>query len=598
MATTAATGPKRHRGGGAAWRSLRLLRPYFVRHRRRVAAGFTALALVDFMQLWIPRVIKYAIDSLQAGTATAQRLLFYGAVIVGLALGVAVFRFTWRWLILGFSRILERDIRNEMVAHLLTLDRAFFARRPPGEIMALASNDLASVQLACGMGMVACADAVLMTLAALAFMAALNPTLTLIAISPMPLLAILTRSLTHRLHRRFHKVQQQFSNLTEFARNTLSSIRLVKAYTQERYQLHRFERLGESYIRSNIRLAKVQGVLFPFSGLIANLSLLLILFFGGRLVLRQVITIGDFTAFVVYLFMLTWPMMALGWVADLFQRGTTSLHRIEELFRDRPLLKDPASPLTLPSPRGAVSLRGLTFSYPGSTHPALEDVSLDISPGRIIGVAGRTGSGKSTLCHLLARLYPVQDGMLFVDGHDVNRLSLRSVRDAIALVPQEAALFSESIAVNISLGRPGASMNEIEAAAKMAAIHDEIMAMPAGYQSRIGEKGVKLSGGQRQRIALARALILDRPILIIDGGFSAVDSETEHAIIASLAHHLESRTCIIVSHRIAPLLRADEIIVLDEGRVTARGTHRQLLQSSPYYGTIYRHQSGGRKCPD
>ena len=547
---------------------------------------------VDFLQLVIPRVIKSAVDALQLGTATSRSLMIGGAYIILLALAIAVLRFFWRNWILGFSRALESDLRGRLFAHILTLDRAFFQRRTAGEIMALATNDLSSVQLASGMGLVAFVDAAFMGLAAIAFMAYINPELTAIAVAPMPLLAILTRYLSARLHGRFKKVQEQFSTLTEFARSTFSAMRLIKAYNQEKPQSLRFESMGRSYVRDNLRLSYVYGALFPVSGFIGSASLLLVVVFGGRMAIAGTITAGDFVAFINYLLLMTWPMMAIGWVADLAQRGMTSLGRIQALFDERPSLQDPSIPPPEPGLRGMIEIRNLTFTYPNQTRAALRDLSLEVGEGEFLGIVGRTGSGKTTLCHLLARLYPVADSSIYVDGRDVNGLSLAAVREMIAYVPQEVILFSDTIAFNITMGKPEAAPEEIEAVARAAAIHDEILAMKDGYETRIGERGVKLSGGQRQRVAIARALLINRPIIIIDDGLSAVDMETEHAIIRSIAGYLKGHTCIIVSHRIAPLADAREILVMERGRLVARGSHAELLEASPFYATIYRQQSG------
>jgi len=574
----------------SSWGAVGIILPYFRRHVRKVLVGFLALVAVDFLQLVIPRVIKEAVDSIQFGTATSNSLLAAGAIIVVLALLIAVLRFLWRNMLLGFSRSVETDLRSRMVSHLLTLDRAFFQRRPAGEIMALATNDLSSVQLATGMGLVAFVDAAFMGVAAIAFMAYINPWLTLISIAPMPFLAIITRYLSARLHRRFKKVQEQFSDLTEFVRSTFSGIRLIKAYNQEQGQSARFEQLGQTYVRDNLRLSFIYGMLFPVSGLLANASLLLVLVFGGRMAIGGTLTAGDFVAFINYLLLMTWPMMAVGWVADLFQRGMTSLGRIQSLFHERPCLMDQVPAESLPRLTGEIRLHHLSFTYPNQSQSVLHDLDLEIRPGQFLGVVGRTGSGKTTLCHLLTRLYPVADGTIFYDGRDVNRLPLAAVRQAIAYVPQEVVLFSETIAYNISMGKPEASLEEVQAAARAAAIHDEIIVMKDGYQTRIGERGVKLSGGQRQRLAIARALLLERPIIIIDDGLSAVDMETEHTIIRSIADYLRGHTCIIVSHRIAPLADAHEILVMERGRIAARGNHQQLLTASPFYATIYRQQ--------
>lgn len=578
------------RGLNSSWQAVRLVVPFFRRYRLRLLIGFTALLGVNGLQLVIPRIIKHAVDGLQNESVTAAILLQYGIMIVGLALCIAIFRFGWRYMILGFSRHLEKDLRNWLFSHILTLDRVFFQRSTTGEIMALATNDLAAVQLAGGMGLVAFADALILSLAALSFMAYIHPGLTLIAILPMPVLALLTRFLSGRLHRYFKKVQEQFSGLTEFVRASINSIRMIKAYTLERSQTQRFDGMGREYVQDNLRLARVQGTLFPVSGLIANTSMLLVLLFGGRLTIQGSITIGDFVAFTSYLFMLTWPMMALGWVTNLFQRGVTSLQRIQYILDERPVVVTSSGSIPVPEEIHRIALNNLTFAYPNQKKPVLQNVSLEINRG-ILGIVGRTGSGKTTLAHLLARLYPVAHETIFWNGIDVNRLDLAGVRRSIALVPQDVTVFSDTVRTNITMGKAGAAPAEIEAVARAAAIHAEIKELPQGYDTRIGEKGVKLSGGQRQRIALARALLSDRPVLIIDDGLSAVDMETEHEIIGAMQEFMRDRICIIVSHRLAPLSQADKLIVMDSGRIVSQGGHEDLLQKSRFYASIYEYQT-------
>jgi len=585
--------PDKSKGGRGldySWQALGLLVPFFRQYRLQLIIGFLSLLAVNGLQLIIPRIIKHAIDGLQEEGVSSESLLRYGIMIVGLAVGIAVFRFGWRLLILGFSRHLEKDLRNWLFSHLLTLDRVFFQRSTTGEIMALATNDLAAVQLAGGMGLVAFADALVLSIAALSFMAYIHPGLTLIAIIPMPLLVLLTRILSGRLHRYFKRVQEQFSSMTEFVRTSINSIRMIKAYTLERSQTERFDLLGSEYVRVNLRLAKVQGTLFPVSGLIANFSMLLVLLFGGKLTIQGSITIGDFVAFTSYLFMMTWPMMALGWVTNLFQRGVTSLQRIQNVLQENPVIIAPALPAPCPEKINSISVKHLSFTYPYQSHPVLQDVCLEIKKG-ILGIVGKTGSGKTTLCHILARLYPVAEKTLFWNGADINTLDPKIIRRNIALVPQDVTVFSETVRANITMGNPEASQEEIEAAARAAAIHTEIVALPDGYDTRIGEKGVKLSGGQRQRIALARALLSDRQVIIVDDGLSAVDIETEHEIIGSMRPFIVDKVCIIVSHRLAPLAQADQILVMDQGKIVDLGSHVYLQEKNRFYATIYKYQT-------
>jgi len=575
---------------GEAARALALLRPLAAKYRLWFGGGILALIGVDLCQLLIPRVIKLSIDGLGSGTSSHQTLLRWGLVIIALAIGVAVFRFLWRNLILSFSRFMERDLRELLFGHLLTLDRPFFQRRTTGELMALATNDLASVQLALGMGVISLVDAIIMTGAVVMFMAYISPKLTLIALSPLPLLAVLTKVLSSRLHKRFAMVQETFSQLTELARSTINAMRLIKIYTREADQTTRFDQLGQVYIGQAMKVAAIQGLLFPVSGLVANVSLLLVVIVGGRMAINGVITIGDFVAFISYLFLLVWPMMAIGWVANLFQRGVTSLSRIQAILDERPAFAVSGAGLIPDQPVSSIELNSLDFSYPGQETPVLRAVSLTLGPG-LFGLVGPTGSGKSTLCHLLARQYSVPEGTIRVNGRELNEIDLAWYRRSVAYAPQEPFLFADTIAANIAFGRPSATTAEIEAVARAVGIHGEIAQFTDGYASRIGEKGVKLSGGQRQRISLARALLTRAPVLIIDDGLSAVDAGTERHILAAIAEYARDAIVVMASHRLAQLAGARTVAVLEAGRVTGLGSHQQLVAGNSYYQTIHRKQA-------
>ena len=576
---------------------IALVRPIYSRYRRRLLLGFLALLGVDFLQLTIPRYLKNGVDTLAGGTATGHSLLILGGYILVTAAFIGVLRFCWRTLIIGFSRRLEKILRNRLFSHILEMDRPFFDRHTTGDIMAHATNDLSAVQMACGMGMVAAADALVMSTAALFFMANISLQLTLIAIIPMPLLAFCTWILSGRLHKRFDLVQEQFSLLTEFARNTMVSIRLIKGYTREHQQIKDFEALGGEYVARNLKVAFIQGLLFPVATLVGNIGMLLVLYFGGRLVINESITLGDFVAFITYMYMLIWPMMAVGWVTNLAQRGLTSLARIYRLLTAEPLLvagiekldNEPQIQSFIFRSLPLISCRNLNFTYPNGVAPALSDVNLEIGPG-ILGVAGRTGSGKSTLCRLLTRQYPMAAGMLFFSGRDVNSLTPAMIRKQISYVSQQPILFSNSVGENISLAKPDASPEEITAVARLAAIHDEIMEMPDGYKTTIGERGLRLSGGQKQRIAIARALLADRPILIIDDALSALDTETEQQVFAGIRTRLQSKTVLIVSHRLKLLSGTDRVIVLDRGRIVDQGNHQQMLDRNDFYQAMARKQ--------
>ncbi len=566
-------------------RLLSIIIPIFVRYRLRILVGCVSLLLVDLLQLLIPRILKRGVDGLAAGTMSEATLFKLAGMILFIAVSVNILRFTWRYMILGFSRILEMIVRDRIFFHVLKMDAPFFEKHTTGDVMAHISNDLAAVQMACGMGMIAAMDALFMSLAALGFMFHIHFRLTLLAILPMPLLALCTRVLSGKLHKRFNTVQEQFSLMTEFTRSTLVSIRLIKAYTMEKFQIRGFDVLGKKYVRSNLKVAMVQGLMFPIATLTGNIGMLFVLIFGGRLVIHGQITMGDFVAFISYLYMLVWPMMAIGWVTNLVQRGATSLRRIHELLSATAILPDiPVSEGLELEP--VFSLRGLTFSYPSSLQPVLKDISLEIGPG-IHGVAGRTGSGKSSLCKVLARIYPISDGQVFFSDRDVNTLPLETVRSSIAYVGQEPVLFSESIGANIALGKPDATAEEIESAARHAAIHEDIVAFSKGYDTLIGERGVKLSGGQRQRLALARALLCDRPILLIDDGLSAVDVATEHEVFAGLKNLLAGKTVVIVSNRIKLLSMTDHILIMEEGEIVCDDSHDALIEENDFYRAMY-----------
>lgn len=554
----------------------------------RLFVGVLALLGVDFLQLCIPRILKDGVDSLAAGTAQQKNLLFLALLICAIGIMATILRFCWRYLILGFSRYLERDIRKKIFNHVMVMDGSFFGKYSTGSIMAHTSNDLAAVQMACGMGLVAALDALVMSTAAIGFMLTINVKLTLLALAPMPFLAFSTRFLSGRLHKRFDLVQEQFSTMTEFVRSSISAIRLLKAYTLEKSQAERFADIGQEYVQSSIRVAIIQGLLFPVATLVGSVGMLLVLYYGGQLVMKETISMGDFVAFVTYLYMLIWPIMAVGWVANLSQRGLTSLRRISTLLGIKSQI-----------PRGSIQCdpnlqtfqcQHLNFAYPGTEAPVLSDINLRIQP-EILGLCGPTGCGKTSLCQILARMFPVADNTLLAGSKDVNQLNPESVQQNISYVGQEPLLFSSTIAENIAFGVPDATQEEIIAAAKAAAIHDEIMHLTDGYESYIGEKGVNLSGGQRQRIAFARALACDRPIMIIDDALAAVDTGTEQKILENVLPLLRTKTVIWVSQRIKQLSKVDRLLILDEGKISSLGNYQDLCRTDAFLREIRHRQS-------
>ena len=571
-------------------RNLRTLVGHFTRYRRTVALGIVCLLAVDGMQLIIPRIIKTAVDDLTAGGIAGDDLLRYGGAIVALAAGIAVLRFLWRFLIIGTSRHIEEDLRNRIFGHLQKLSVRYFAVTKTGDLMAHATNDLNAVRMASGIGIVAATDAFVLGVATIAFMLALNVRLTLLALVPMPVIAIFTLRAGRLLHQRFEQVQETFSDLTERVRESIAGIRVVKAYVQERYELSRLSDVGNEYVRRNIHLVRIWGAFFPFIMLLSSMSIVIIIFFGGRQVILGTITTGDLVAFMSYLGILTWPMIAMGWVVNVMQRGAASMGRINRILQTEPEIADVAGAVELGDARGEVEFRDVSFRYGDDLDHALSGVSVRVPPGTVLGVVGRTGSGKSTLVDLLLRIYEPTEGTVLVDGNDVCGVTLKSLRGAIGYVPQDTFLFSDTVRENIRFGRPEAPEERVVEAARVAGILEEIEAFPKGMETLVGERGVTLSGGQKQRIAIARALLTDPAIIILDDALSSVDTATEERIQQALKDALRERTTIVVSHRISSLKHADQTIVLDEGRVVERGTHEELLRAGGLYKSIHERQ--------
>jgi ATP-binding cassette subfamily B protein len=473
---------------------------------------------------------------------------------------------------------------------LQTLSFSYFDRANTGDLMAHATNDVQAVQLAAGMGLVALTDTLVLGTAAIGFMLYINPSLTLIALLPMPFIALFARTISKIFYERFQKVQASFSQLTERARENLAGIRTIKAYTQETAEIKRFDQTGREYIAENLRMVKISGLFSPMSLLFTNLSMALVLVIGGKLTILNTISVGDFVAFNSYLLLLTWPMMALGWMINLFQRGLASLGRIQEILNTVPEVADMPEVIEKHLTQGTIESRSLTFSYPGSNFPALEALDLNIKPGQLVGIVGRTGSGKTTLCRLFPRLYDMPPGLLYLDGEEIHRWPLRELRRAIAVVPQDPFIFADTVRANICFGKPHAGDDEIAKAAEAAYFLDEIIAMPQQFETLLGERGVTLSGGQKQRLTLARALLLSTPLLVLDDCFSSVDLETELTILTNLRRYLKDRTTLIASHRLEAMRAADVIFVLDGGRLREQGNHDQLLAQKGLYAALYRRQ--------
>jgi len=553
------------------------------RYRGWLLLGVLALLLVDTAQLVTPLIIRAAVDDLVLGVG--ERLPRYALYLVGIAGTVLVFRFLWRYFLFGAGRKIERDLRNRLFGHLLTLSPSFYARHSTGDLMAHATNDLEAVRRACGMGVLLAADTVIMVSFALAAMIGISPRLTLLAFVPLPFLTLVVLGFGRLIHRRFEQVQASFARLTERVREALSGIRVIRAFAREGGMGRAFAEDNLEYIRLNMALVRVWGVFRPLIGLLAGLGTGIVLWFGGRAVLAASISLGDFVAFTSYLGMLIWPMMALGWIVNLLQRGAASMGRIQVLFSAQPDIKSPPRPKPFPRSH-RIELRKLSFAYPGEERPVLRDISVTVEEGMTLGIVGLTGSGKSTLVRLIPRLYDPPPGTLLLGGVDIRELDLAELRGAIGMVPQDVFLFSATLRENIAFGRPEATDDEVWQAARLAGLAEEIASFPDGLDTLVGERGIALSGGQRQRVGIARALILDPPILILDDVLSSVDAKVEEEILGNLKGVLARRTAIVVAHRISAVRDADWIIVLQDGEILEQGDHRRLVAQGGLYARL------------
>ncbi len=548
------------------------------------------LILVDSFQLFIPLVIRRAFDALSFGNATSTMLLKLAAIILLLAIGVIITRFLWRYLIIGISRKMERRLRKAFYSHLLTLSPGWFADHKVGDLMALATNDLDAVRMMMGIGTVAFVDMLFLMVTSLTMMVYLNPGLTLYVVLPLPILSIVVGFIGRLMFRRFRLVQESFAKMTDFVREIISGIRIIKSYAREDSETKRFSKVSIDYVRKNLRMVIIQGMFEPLIGLVIGLSFALVLFLGGRRVILATMSMGDFVAFNSYLGLLIWPMIAVGWVINLYQRGRASLTRIMEVFDQKPDIIDLPNAKPLDHIAGEIEFRNLTFRYKPELEPVLQDVSFDIDAGQFIGITGRTGSGKTTLISLLPRLFDPPDETIFIDGNDIRKIKLSSLRSAIGLVPQDSFLFSATLLDNIKFGKPDASDEAAISVSKFAQFHKDVENFPDKYKTVIGERGVTLSGGQKQRLSIARAILLDPPILILDDALSAVDIETEEEILEGLKKVRMGKTTLVVSHRISALHETDIVIVLQRGRIAEIGSPLELLTKAGYYAELYKMQ--------
>jgi ATP-binding cassette, subfamily B, multidrug efflux pump len=563
-----------------------LILPYIKSHRWVLASGLLSLITVDFLQLMIPRVIKWAVDDLTLLTPDQGRLLRHALIIAVMALFIGIFRYVWRRCLLGTARYMEADLRNRFLKHIQTLSAPFFDRTKTGDLMAHATNDIQQVRMAAGMGLVALNDAILLGAAAIGFMLYINVELTLYVLIPMPFVVAASKLLGRRLHQRYQQVQAAFADLTEAVRERLAGMHMIKAHNEETGAMEAVRSVSNTYVEKNMRLVGITSVFFPLMMLLTNMSLAAVLYFGGRKTILNDITPGDFVAFISYLNLLSWPMMALGWVTNMIQRGGASLGRLHRIMQLAPDIRESAAPAAAGRLKGGVAFKDVGFAY-DEGHTVLERISFEVRPGQVLGVVGSPGSGKSALLSLVPRLYDVTSGQVTVDGWDVRSLKLSDLRRQVAYVPQEPFLFAASVGDNILFGCPDNCRDRLDQAIADAGLRETLEALPNGLNTRVGEKGVLLSGGQKQRIVLARALLIDAPIVVLDDPISQVDTATAQIIVEAVRRMRGRKTVLVASHRLSAVRFADTIISLRGGRLMESGTHAQLLAQNGYYARVH-----------
>jgi ATP-binding cassette subfamily B protein len=575
-------------------KSLRPLIPYFRKYRSSYVVGTVCVFLTNGVWILFPLVIRRAIDDLHLGI-TRHKLVTYALLLLAVAGIKGLFQFLTRWIVIGVSREIEFDLRNDLFRHLEGLSYSYYQRTRTGDIMARATNDLNAVRMLLGPAIMYSANTIVFTAGALAFMLSISPKLTLYAFLPLPIVSITIQNFGRKIHERFERIQAMFSEISARAQENFSGARVIRAYVQEEAEIAAFETSNQEYIRRSLKLVRLMGMLWPTLETMLGLAIVLVLWLGGREVISGRITVGGFVAFNTYMVQLTWPIIALGWVINIFQRGTASMGRINEILIERPeiddseAIKNRTSRTLAPTQiEGEIEFRHLNFSYDSTA--VLHDINLRIPAGSSLAIVGPTGSGKTTLVNLIPRIYDAEPGTVLVDGNPIRDYSIADLRRNLGFVPQETFLFSETVRENIAFGKEDATDAEVRSAALAASICEEIESFPEQYKTVVGERGITLSGGQKQRTAIARAIIRNPRILVLDDALSSVDTHTEDKILNHLREIMRGRTTIFISHRVSTVRNADRIAVLHAGRIVELGTHDELVAKDGYYTDLYNKQ--------
>ncbi len=573
------------------FKNYKSLGVYLKAHAKQYIFGLVFLLVTDAAQLYLPQLIRRAIDIAAKGFFDIHDILIAAAQMIGVAFLIAAGRYCWRYFINGASRQIEREIRDRLFNHLQSLSANFYGRQKTGDLMAHMTNDVNAIRMATGYGFTMAIDGVIMAAAVLIIMVDLNSTMALISLSPLPILTIGVIFFTRIVGEQFRRVQEGFSDLSDIAQESFSGVRVIKTFVREAVFVNRFIAKNREYSDRNLRLVRAWGFFYPAVSLLAGLSTVLFIFLGGRAVMDGTMSAGEFTAFFSYLQMLIWPLLGAGFTINMLKRAAASLERINTIMDEEPDIISPPEDRAVTSPaRGGLSIRNLTFTYPGTDESVLKNINFELAPGRVLGILGRTGSGKSTLINLIPRIYDPPPGTVFLDGIDVRDYGLDVLRNAVSVVPQDGFLFSATIKENIRFSNPAADEAEIAKMAEISTISRDFSMFPEGWGTIVGERGVSLSGGQKQRVAISRALLATSPVMIFDDALSSVDTETEDAILSTLPEVIEGKTVIIIAHRISTLKTADLILVLENGEIIQQGSHEELVQEPGLYAEVYRLQ--------